>query len=49
VAAPMASPPSVAMDGDARLSLWTTGHEEGGGRGRVGGVYGVREWCAAWM
>jgi len=30
VAAPMASPPSLAMVGGARLSLWTTGHRVGG-------------------
>ena len=33
VAAPMASPPSLAMVGGARLSLWTTGHRGGGVEG----------------
>ena len=37
VAAPMASPASVTIDGGARLSLWTTGHE-GACRGRVEGT-----------
>jgi hypothetical protein len=45
VAAPMASPPALAMDGGTRLSLWTTEHGGRGGacRGRVGGgVNGVQ-------
>jgi hypothetical protein len=49
MAALMVSPPAVALDGGARLSLWTIAgsHEEGGGwedacRGRVGeGVNGA--------
>ena len=45
VAAPMASPASVTIDGGARLSLWTTGHE-GACRGRVrGDVNGVQREC----
>jgi hypothetical protein len=30
VAAPMASPLPLTVDAGARLSLWTTGHREGG-------------------
>jgi hypothetical protein len=38
VAAPMASPPLVTVDGGACVSMWTTGHEGAAGCGGRGDV-----------